>query len=368
MELINNIAKAHGGVSVFGGVGERTREGNDLYMEMKESGVINEENIAESKVALVYGQMNEPRIIGNDNQSSGCPGKSSCGGPRKHTNKPAMGFKEELSRSRLSNMENSLLNLRVKATRGVFHPDTLLKGALVSGDEEEEPFFQIPQKQIYSQHRIIVMYSLYCSYICLDYFTSKAIYETEDEANGGEVEGPDLQKKIKKGDKINLHDLLFTKDRDYLVRYQDNQRVKAEHLAAKIISLLASPQRDYVISNKGDKVPIHTLEDKVAQVRDHYIWSKEASVMFWAIWGVRNDLVWKRKVARTENIRRYLDQWTNAENSGIESSWSDFQADDGAEHWILPSLNSIKVNVDARCLNTNKVTELGWWLAMKMVF
>ncbi|CAN4125547.1 unnamed protein product [Withania somnifera] len=60
MELINNIAKAHGGVSVFGGVGERTREGNDLYMEMKESGVINEENIAESKVALVYGQMNEP--------------------------------------------------------------------------------------------------------------------------------------------------------------------------------------------------------------------------------------------------------------------------------------------------------------------
>ncbi|CAN6447394.1 unnamed protein product [Victoria cruziana] len=60
MELINNIAKAHGGVSIFGGVGERTREGNDLYMEMKESGVINEENIAESKVALVYGQMNEP--------------------------------------------------------------------------------------------------------------------------------------------------------------------------------------------------------------------------------------------------------------------------------------------------------------------
>nr|UXE31132.1 ATP synthase CF1 subunit beta [Ostreobium quekettii]UXE31209.1 ATP synthase CF1 subunit beta [Ostreobium quekettii] len=60
MELINNIAKAHGGVSVFGGVGERTREGNDLYMEMKESKVINEDNISESKVALVYGQMNEP--------------------------------------------------------------------------------------------------------------------------------------------------------------------------------------------------------------------------------------------------------------------------------------------------------------------
>ena len=60
MELINNIAKAHGGVSVFGGVGERTREGNDLYEEMKESGVINEKNFKESKVALVYGQMNEP--------------------------------------------------------------------------------------------------------------------------------------------------------------------------------------------------------------------------------------------------------------------------------------------------------------------
>ena len=60
MELINNIAKAHGGVSVFGGVGERTREGNDLYEEMKESGVINESNLADSKVALVYGQMNEP--------------------------------------------------------------------------------------------------------------------------------------------------------------------------------------------------------------------------------------------------------------------------------------------------------------------
>lgn len=60
MELINNIAKAHGGVSVFGGVGERTREGNDLYAEMKESGVIVEKNLSESKVALVYGQMNEP--------------------------------------------------------------------------------------------------------------------------------------------------------------------------------------------------------------------------------------------------------------------------------------------------------------------
>ena len=60
MELINNIAKAHGGVSVFGGVGERTREGNDLYMEMKESKVIDAANLGNSKVALVYGQMNEP--------------------------------------------------------------------------------------------------------------------------------------------------------------------------------------------------------------------------------------------------------------------------------------------------------------------
>merc|ERR1712118_597388 len=60
MELINNIAKAHGGVSVFGGVGDRTREGNDLYAEMKESGVINEDKLDDSKVALCYGQMNEP--------------------------------------------------------------------------------------------------------------------------------------------------------------------------------------------------------------------------------------------------------------------------------------------------------------------
>lgn len=60
MELINNIAKAHGGVSVFAGVGERSREGNDLYKEMSESGVIDQENPEKSKVALVYGQMNEP--------------------------------------------------------------------------------------------------------------------------------------------------------------------------------------------------------------------------------------------------------------------------------------------------------------------
>ena len=60
MELINNIAKAHGGVSVFAGVGERTREGNDLYQEMCESKVINQDNLSDSKVALVYGQMNEP--------------------------------------------------------------------------------------------------------------------------------------------------------------------------------------------------------------------------------------------------------------------------------------------------------------------
>ena len=60
MELINNIAKLHGGVSVFAGVGERTREGNDLYHEMTQAGVINEKNLGESKIALVYGQMNEP--------------------------------------------------------------------------------------------------------------------------------------------------------------------------------------------------------------------------------------------------------------------------------------------------------------------
>ncbi len=60
MELINNIAKAHGGYTAFAGVGERTREGNDLYHEMIDSGVINSKKLEESKVALVYGQMNEP--------------------------------------------------------------------------------------------------------------------------------------------------------------------------------------------------------------------------------------------------------------------------------------------------------------------
>jgi len=60
MELINNIAKLHGGVSVFAGVGERTREGNDLYREMSEAGVINQKDLGASKIALVYGQMNEP--------------------------------------------------------------------------------------------------------------------------------------------------------------------------------------------------------------------------------------------------------------------------------------------------------------------
>lgn len=60
MELINNIATQHGGVSVFAGVGERTREGNDLYNEMIESGVINPDDLGASKIALVYGQMNEP--------------------------------------------------------------------------------------------------------------------------------------------------------------------------------------------------------------------------------------------------------------------------------------------------------------------
>ncbi len=60
LELINNIAKEHSGLSVFAGVGERTREGNDFYHEMAESGVINLQNLQESKVAMVYGQMNEP--------------------------------------------------------------------------------------------------------------------------------------------------------------------------------------------------------------------------------------------------------------------------------------------------------------------
>ncbi len=60
MELINNIAKAHSGLSVFAGVGERTREGNDFYHEMMDAGVVDSQDLAKSKVAMVYGQMNEP--------------------------------------------------------------------------------------------------------------------------------------------------------------------------------------------------------------------------------------------------------------------------------------------------------------------
>ena len=60
LELINNIAKQHSGLSVFAGVGERTREGNDFYHEMADSGVVNLESLPDSKVAMVYGQMNEP--------------------------------------------------------------------------------------------------------------------------------------------------------------------------------------------------------------------------------------------------------------------------------------------------------------------
>src|SRR5436190_220106 len=67
MELINNIAKQHGGYSVFAGVGERTREGNDLYHEMSEAGVINQKDLSKSKVALVFGQMNEPPDAGGGN-------------------------------------------------------------------------------------------------------------------------------------------------------------------------------------------------------------------------------------------------------------------------------------------------------------
>src|SRR5690349_838650 len=60
MELIHNVAMKHGGVSVFAGVGERTREGNDLWLEMSEGGVINAEDLSKSRAALVYGQMTEP--------------------------------------------------------------------------------------------------------------------------------------------------------------------------------------------------------------------------------------------------------------------------------------------------------------------
>src|SRR5699024_3084480 len=60
LELINNIAKQHSGLSVFAGVGERTREGNDFYHEMAEAGVINVDDLSKSQVSMVFGQMNEP--------------------------------------------------------------------------------------------------------------------------------------------------------------------------------------------------------------------------------------------------------------------------------------------------------------------
>ncbi|KAK1355175.1 hypothetical protein POM88_048431 [Heracleum sosnowskyi] len=97
-----------------------------------------------------------------------------------------------------------------------------------------------------------------------DYFTSKRLYEIDHEEEDVETK----KKLINKGDVINLHDLLFTQNRDYLVRYQDNQQVKAEHLEDKpsLQNLLASPLRDYLISNNGDKTPIHSLEDKLVKL------------------------------------------------------------------------------------------------------
>ncbi|KAL8114913.1 putative nucleoredoxin 1 [Apium graveolens] len=75
-----------------------------------------------------------------------------------------------------------------------------------------------------------------------DYFTNKRLYPSEDDEE--EIQGPDTKKKISKGDVIDLHDLLFTKNRDYLVRYQNNQQVKAEHLAAKVIAIYFTPIMD----------------------------------------------------------------------------------------------------------------------------
>ncbi|KAL6542722.1 hypothetical protein OROHE_010242 [Orobanche hederae] len=84
------------------------------------------------------------------------------------------------------------------------------------------------------------------------YFTNKSLYAWEEiakeESFSKEVEEPERRKKIAKGDIIDLHDLLFTKNRDYLVRYQDNQHVKAEHLAAKVIVIYFTPQVGHDIS------------------------------------------------------------------------------------------------------------------------
>ncbi|XP_060973872.1 uncharacterized protein LOC133039089 [Cannabis sativa] len=74
------------------------------------------------------------------------------------------------------------------------------------------------------------------------------------------------------------------------------------------------------------------------------------AMICWAIWEARNDLVWNKKVTRVGDIvasvNRYLDQWRHAQNSTLEVSWPGIQAGDGAEHWILPQVNSIKINVD----------------------
>ncbi|KAM6546201.1 hypothetical protein CsatB_026937 [Cannabis sativa] len=75
------------------------------------------------------------------------------------------------------------------------------------------------------------------------------------------------------------------------------------------------------------------------------------ATLCWAIWSARNEFVWQKKVVNTEGIvvlaKCYLDQWTNAQNTLIKSSWSGFQTGDGVEQWSAPSKNSIKINVDA---------------------
>uniref|UniRef100_A0A803QGR3 RNase H type-1 domain-containing protein n=1 Tax=Cannabis sativa TaxID=3483 RepID=A0A803QGR3_CANSA len=84
----------------------------------------------------------------------------------------------------------------------------------------------------------------------------------------------------------------------------------------------------------------------------------------WAIWNAKNDWVWQKKAARPDSIvslaEGYLNQWRVAQNSEIESSWSNFQLGDGAEQWMLPPLNSIKVNVDAALFDEGQRFRVGY--------
>lgn len=115
MELINNVAKGHGGFSVFCGVGERTREGNDLYHEMMESGIIKTKGTTDSKVTLVYGQMNEPP---GARARVGLTGLSVAEYFRDYENQDVLLFIDNIFRFTQANMEVSALLGRIPSAVG----------------------------------------------------------------------------------------------------------------------------------------------------------------------------------------------------------------------------------------------------------